>query len=229
MRVARAAWQRVWDCPDCGAVLESLDRYKSHLYRCWTAQGFRRGARVMTPEGPGVIVGTETHLRTDRGPGLRRFRVQLDQDQRVRHYPRYKLELAVRLFGLPREIWPLPSSFEPYALLGTGSRTIFRWPERTWLPPGAPRFFVHGAAQGADRLLAGIFEARGCVPEPMPADWTQGLGAGHRRNAEMLRMLQAQPGPRAVLALWDGSSPGTRNMICRAMAANVPCFVVLCR
>ena len=137
----------------------------------------------------------------------------------------------MRLPGLPRASQPLPASFTPYALLGTGSRTISRWPASgPPLPEGTPRVFIHGAARGADRLLAGVFEARGCEPEPMPAAWTEADNtAGHRRNAEMLRALLAHPGPHAVLALWDGSSPGTRDMLCRAMAAGVPCFVVLAR
>lgn len=132
--------------------------------------------------------------------------------------------------GLPRATHPLPPTLAPYALLGTGTRTITHWPvQGPLLSPGAPRYFIHGDARGADRLLAGIFAARGCEPVPVPAAWSElPDSAGHVRNGEMLRRLLEQPGPHAVLALWDRHSPGTRNMLCRAMAAGVPCFVVVC-
>lgn len=72
-------------CCECGVLLDNLRLAKTHMNRCRVAAGWRTGARVETPNGPGVIVGTNTPKPGPRGPGPRRYRVQLD-DGRIRHY-----------------------------------------------------------------------------------------------------------------------------------------------
>ena len=72
-----------------------------------------------------------------------------------------------------------------------------------------PSTILSGGARGVDRLgeqWAGLY---GLPVEQYPADWNgpQGRGAGHARNAVMAQHAEA------LVAVWDGSSPGTRNMI----------------
>jgi hypothetical protein len=45
----------------------------------------RRGARIATPDGNGVIIGSEMRKNTNGGPGARQYRVRL-ADGRIRHY-----------------------------------------------------------------------------------------------------------------------------------------------
>jgi len=67
---------------------------------------------------------------------------------------------------------------------------------------------VSGCARGADRLGERWAEQNGIPVKRFPADWdTHGKSAGHMRNREM--GLYAD----ALVALWDGQSPGTRGMI----------------
>lgn len=70
---------------------------------------------------------------------------------------------------------------------------------------------VSGGARGAD-ALGERYAAENKLPlEIYPADWdTFGKRAGHVRNRKMA--LRAE----ALIALWDGQSPGTRNMIAEA-------------
>lgn len=67
---------------------------------------------------------------------------------------------------------------------------------------------VSGGAKGADRfgeLHATLFD----IPlKKFPADWqTHGKAAGPIRNEEMARYADA------LIAVWDGKSRGTKNMI----------------
>jgi hypothetical protein len=53
-----------------------------------------------------------------------------------------------------------------------------------------------------------------------PADWTrQGLSAGHKRNGKMADYAVA------LVAVWDGSSRGTRGMIEIAQAKGLEIYV----
>jgi glycerophosphoryl diester phosphodiesterase len=53
-----------------------------------------------------------------------------------------------------------------------------------------------------------------------PADWrTYGKQAGPRRNEDMARYADQ------LIAVWDGVSPGTRNMIWRARRYGLTVFV----
>lgn len=71
-----------------------------------------------------------------------------------------------------------------------------------------PTEVVCGMARGADMLGAFCAVQLGIKVKPFPADWKAlGRSAGFVRNAEM-----AECGDEALI-FWDGSSPGTKNMI----------------
>jgi hypothetical protein len=66
---------------------------------------------------------------------------------------------------------------------------------------------IHGAASGIDsaahRVCEGVWPVK-----PVPADWkAYGRAAGPIRNREMASMADA------LIAVWDGKSRGTKNMI----------------
>lgn len=72
---------------------------------------------------------------------------------------------------------------------------------------------VCGEASGADALGRQWAEARNIPILSYPADWkTHGKAAGAIRNTQMADSADA------LLALWDGRSPGTANMIKLARA-----------
>lgn len=48
------------------------------------------GTTVMTPDGPGIIVGFEQRKNTNGGPGTWQYRIKLD-DARIRHYSHFEL------------------------------------------------------------------------------------------------------------------------------------------
>ncbi len=71
---------------------------------------------------------------------------------------------------------------------------------------------ISGAARGADRLGERWAEQHGIPIERYPADWDEyGKAAGHIRNKEMAECADA------LIALWDGTSRGTENMIVLAV------------
>ncbi len=72
---------------------------------------------------------------------------------------------------------------------------------------------LSGKADGVD-ALGERFAARIGVPvEPYPADWKRlGNTAGRIRNVRMAENADA------LVAVWDGSSPGTKHMIETARA-----------
>ena len=67
---------------------------------------------------------------------------------------------------------------------------------------------VHGAARGIDSA-AGEWAERNNMPvKVFPADWGQhGRAAGPIRNRQMAEYADA------LIAVWDGNSRGTKNMI----------------
>lgn len=104
---------------------------------------------------------------------------------------------------------------------------------------------VHGAARGADLLLAGLATEHGAVAEAHPALWDVHGGcwckdrsgrcgyAGHRRNEEMLRLgadvvlaFPMHPQRLPAGASTKNTSRGTWNMIASAGKAGVPVLVV---
>lgn len=67
---------------------------------------------------------------------------------------------------------------------------------------------VSGTARGVDTLGEIWAEKNGIPVKNFPADWKlHGARAGFVRNAAMARYADA------LIAVWDGRSPGTRNMI----------------
>jgi len=114
-------------------------------------------------------------------------------------------------------------------LLITGSRHL----TRPWgcgrLSHVKPALVIHGGARGADRL-AGDFFGKVAPVEVVEPDWSTGDGAGIVRNGVMLERAQERARDLGValhaLALWDGASPGTANMIGRIKRAGAPLTVL---
>lgn len=66
---------------------------------------------------------------------------------------------------------------------------------------------------GVDRLGYNFAKKNNLTLYKFPADWTKhGNAAGNIRNREMAIFASKAPGG-ALLALWDGDSTGTKNMI----------------
>jgi len=71
-----------------------------------------------------------------------------------------------------------------------------------------PTLVISGTANGPDMMGEEWARKNAIDIELFPADWeTHGRRAGMLRNAEMARFAEA------LVALWDGSSKGTANMI----------------
>lgn len=65
-----------------------------------------------------------------------------------------------------------------------------------------------GGARGVDQLAIVWAKANGVPYSVFPADWkADGKAAGHKRNAVMAKQADA------LVAVWDGHSPGTKDMI----------------
>lgn len=82
---------------------------------------------------------------------------------------------------------------------------------------------VSGAARGVDRL--GEVLASEIIKVNLklfPADWNaHGKGAGYIRNAQMAKYADA------LIAVWDGQSRGTANMISQARNNKLDVFIYL--
>lgn len=90
----------------------------------------------------------------------------------------------------------------------------------------SPLTIIHGAARGADSFAGAAAGKNGDVAvEAFPADWdTHGKAAGPIRNAQMLKVGR----PDVVFAFHDAlaESKGTKDMVARARAADVPVYVI---
>ncbi len=76
---------------------------------------------------------------------------------------------------------------------------------------------VSGAAKGADNLGEKYAHENGFGLIKVPADWDKfGPSAGYRRNAIMAEIADA------VIAFWDGESPGTKHMLELADQKEIP-------
>jgi hypothetical protein len=79
---------------------------------------------------------------------------------------------------------------------------------------------VSGIAAGVDTLAVRYATEHGLPCDWFPAEWRKwGRGAGYRRNVQMAQHADA------LIAVWDGRSPGTRHMIEVAKARGLPVFV----
>lgn len=81
---------------------------------------------------------------------------------------------------------------------------------------------ISGAARGVDQLGARWAKDHALPLLRMPAQWdTYGRSAGSRRNDAMAGVADA------LIAIWDGRSPGTRHMIETARRRGLRVFVWL--
>lgn len=80
---------------------------------------------------------------------------------------------------------------------------------------------VSGACkEGVDRLGEEWAGRKGIPVKRFPADWNQyGRRAGPLRNREMAKYADA------LIAIWDGESRGTRNMIDEALREKLEVYV----
>ena len=104
-----------------------------------------------------------------------------------------------------------------------GSRTGVGWAHvcraMTWCG-WRPSIVVSGCAAGADSWCEAWACWEGIPVEIMPAHWTAyGRSAGARRNRQMAKAADA------LVAVWDGVSPGTRDMIDVATRTGLRVFV----
>lgn len=81
---------------------------------------------------------------------------------------------------------------------------------------------VSGTAVGADRLGEQWARANNIPIKEMPADWIRhGNSAGPMRNRQMAEYSDA------AVVVWDGKSPGSRNMVENMIRRKKPYYVAL--
>lgn len=79
---------------------------------------------------------------------------------------------------------------------------------------------VHGAARGVDTLAWDWALNKNLPVMSFPADWYgKGRGAGPIRNTEMANYADA------LIAIWDGKSRGTKDMIDKATKKGLKVFI----
>ena len=80
---------------------------------------------------------------------------------------------------------------------------------------------IHGGARGIDTLAGECAAARGIEVKVYEARWMRfGKYAGHMRNIEMAADADF------VIAIWDGESPGTKDMISFTRTIKKPVYVI---
>ena len=85
-----------------------------------------------------------------------------------------------------------------------------------------PTSVISGGAKGADTLGENWARENQIPLQIIPADWNAfGKAAGHIRNSEMAQKAEA------LIVLWDGRSPGTRNMIETAKKRGLQTYIHL--
>lgn len=83
-----------------------------------------------------------------------------------------------------------------------------------------PTAVICGEARGADLLGKRWAQANGINVISMPAEWEKhGRAAGPIRNGEMAAIADA------LVAVWDGESVGTRDMIRKATKKGLKVYV----
>lgn len=81
---------------------------------------------------------------------------------------------------------------------------------------------VSGKAIGVDQLGERYATMKGIPIKEMPANWAMhGKAAGPIRNREMAEYADV------AIIIWDGISPGTRNMINEMIRKKKPYFIVM--
>lgn len=80
---------------------------------------------------------------------------------------------------------------------------------------------LSGMARGVDSLAVRYAAENDLPLDPFPAQWSKwGRSAGYKRNVEMARHADA------LIAVWDGNSPGTQHMLDVAKAHGLRVFVM---
>lgn len=88
-----------------------------------------------------------------------------------------------------------------------------------WQEP-RPEHILCGLARGVDALGEKFAHKYKIPVKYYPADWAgYGRSAGHVRNMEMSRNADA------LIAIWDGASPGTKHMIDMARARHIETYI----
>lgn len=87
-------------------------------------------------------------------------------------------------------------------------------------------FDVHNIISGMcknspDMLAVAWAQERGIPVYPFAANWKLGRGAGLARNTDMSKVAEG------LVALWDGESRGTLDMIKKCVARGLPVYVVI--
>lgn len=81
---------------------------------------------------------------------------------------------------------------------------------------------VSGTARGVDKDGEYYARCNKLSLKQFPANWNlYGKAAGHIRNKEMALYADA------LVAVWDGKSPGTKNMIETMKSLNKPVYVYI--
>lgn len=81
---------------------------------------------------------------------------------------------------------------------------------------------VSGTARGVDSIAESYAKTKNIDLKQFPADWDKyGKPAGAIRNKQMAEYADA------LIAIWDGESRGTKNMIETMNATNKPVFLYL--
>jgi len=94
--------------------------------------------------------------------------------------------------------------------------------------PWNPDTLVHGAADGVDSIAHTypVYTSQEVSTEHHPVpDWAWekiGSSAGPMRNSYMVSNVDV------VVAVWDGSSSGTRDAISKAQTDGIPVYKVTC-
>jgi hypothetical protein len=104
-----------------------------------------------------------------------------------------------------------------------GSRDIKDW-EAVYTAIDNSKFsiteVISGTARGVDQYGELWAKAHNIPIKQFPANWEKyGKSAGARRNAEMATYADA------LIAVWDGKSKGTFNMIYTMVTENKPLFI----
>lgn len=86
---------------------------------------------------------------------------------------------------------------------------------------GAVDLVVSGGAEGVDERAEDWAKEQEIPCYILPAEWEEnGKAAGAARNAKMAEIGDA------LIAIWDGSSKGTRDMMRKAHTEGLPIFLV---
>ena len=78
-----------------------------------------------------------------------------------------------------------------------------------------------GGAHGVDQLGEAVAYSRHLRVRKFPADWGK-----HGRSAGPIRNLEMAAAADALIAVWDGKSRGTRNMIETAVKVGLKVFLL---